>query len=194
MTNPEVMTEPVAMRAEHVYPCWLWAALVVSLAAVAGSLLLTWGLGLTACTLCFYQRVFAMTAAGCLALGVLLPELKPGRASLFALPSVMGGFGVALFHVNLVVSGKLECPSGLFELGTAPVQSLAVFALLFVLVGGDLIQAGKSGFGIRAAGFCVAVLGLLFAVALIFSSPPLPDARTYDYKKPFVICRPPQPQ
>ncbi len=174
----------------YVCPCWLWAALAVSVAGALGSLLLTWAQGLVACPLCLYQRGFILTAAGSLALGVLLPELRPGRASLFALPSAMGGFAVAVFHVNLVRNGALECPSGFFDLGVAPVQSLVLFILLLVLLAGDLIQARLAGFGIPAIGLGAGLLGLVFAVALIYSSPPPPSAASFDYTKDPIVCRP----
>ncbi|MFO0967949.1 MAG: disulfide bond formation protein B [Gemmataceae bacterium] len=183
-------SETTVSTGAAVCPCWLWAALAMAAAGSIGSLALTWGLGLTACPLCFYQRVFMLTATGSLALGVLLRELKPGRASLFALPSAMGGFAVAVFHSNLVRTGALECPNGLLDLGPAPVQSLVAFVLLLALLAGDMIQARKAGFGIPAVGLGAGLLGLVFALALIYSSPPSPPRSAFDYSKPPVVCRP----
>jgi disulfide bond formation protein DsbB len=188
--EPTSSTQPAAQASAAVCPCWLWAALALSVAGSLGSLLLTWAQGLTACPLCFYQRVFIMTAAGSLALGVLLPELRPGRASLFALPSAMGGFAVAVFHVNLVRTGALECPNGFFDLGVAPLQSLVVFVLLLAVLAGDMIQARKAGFGIPAIGLGASLLGLVFAVALIYSGPPPPNPASFDYTRDPIVCRP----
>jgi len=178
----------------------MYAALALSLVGAVGGLLLTWMAGLTACTLCFYQRVFMMSCLGVLGVGALTRDMKPGRASLLALPAAMGGFAVAVFHVNLEMTGKLECPNGLFGLATAPVQSLVAFGLLVVLLGGDLIEARKAGHGIPILGLGAALLGLVFAVALIFSGPPLPTyseepgfQKRFKYQGPAVECRPPKP-
>lgn len=185
----------------HACPCWHYAALGLSCLGVLGALGLTWLEGLTACPLCFYQRVFLMGALGALVVGALVPDLRPGRASLFALPMAMGGFAVAVFHVNLELSGRLECPRGLFGFGTAPVQSLVTFLVLLLLLGADMIEARKTGHGIPAIGLGAGVLGLLFAIGLIFSGPPMPvysddpgfqKRFKYDLASP-VECRPPAP-
>jgi disulfide bond formation protein DsbB len=112
-------------------------ALLFSIVAVAGSLYLSLGLGLVACPLCFYQRTFAFALVGLLAVGLLLPDCRPGRLCVLALPLAVGGLGVAGFHTLLATTGKLECPLGIADLGPAPVQSLAAFALvtLSVVVG-----------------------------------------------------------
>jgi hypothetical protein len=36
------------------------------------------------------------------------------------LPLAVAGLGVALFHEYLELTGKLECPSGVMGVGTAP--------------------------------------------------------------------------
>lgn len=181
-------------------PCWLYAGLAVSAIGTLGGLFLTWLEGLTACPLCFYQRVFMMAAFASLLLGVLVPDLRPGRASLFALPAAMGGFAIAVFHVNLELNGNLECPLGLFGAGTAPVQSLLTFFILLGLIGGDLIQARQLGHGIPAIGLGAGLLGLLFAVGLLYSGPPLPRyseglefQKRFKYEQAPLECRPPRP-
>src|SRR5436309_14988321 len=88
-----------------------WLALLVSAVAVAGSLWLSLGMGLIACPLCFYQRTFAMSAFGVLAVGLLGSERR-GLLCLLALPLAVGGLAVAGWHVSLEVRGKLECPGG----------------------------------------------------------------------------------
>ncbi|MBM4071055.1 MAG: disulfide bond formation protein B [Planctomycetes bacterium] len=164
----------------------LWLALGVSLVAVAGSLYLSLGMNLKACPLCFYQRTFAMSLVGVLGLGLCAGAdkgLRPGMLGLLALPLATGGLGVAAFHVSLEVSGKLECPAGVLGLGTGPQQSLAVFALIFALVIGDVLRGAKT-WALPALG-----LGGLFALASCISNPPMPEARPYD--KPPDVCRPP---
>lgn len=203
MASPESASSFPTLSAETrsaVCPCWLYAAVAMSLIGSVGGLMLTWMAGLTACTLCFYQRVFMMSCLGVLGVGALTRDLKPGRASLLALPAAMGGFAIAVFHVNLEMSGKLECPTGLFGLATAPMQSLVAFGLLVGLLGGDLIEARKAGHGIPALGLGAALLGLVFAVGLIFSGPPLPVyseepgfQKRFKYQGPPVECRPPKP-
>lgn len=202
MATPETMNDPARQEtqqpaaqqpAAYACPCWLWGALAMSFVGALASLLLTWTEGKTACPLCFYQRVFMMAVLGTLVIGVFLRDLKPGRVSLLALPSAMGGFAVAVFHVNLVASGKLECPNGFFNLGSAPLQSLIAFTLVLLLLGGDLIQAGKLGHGIPAISLAASVFGLLFAVGLIYSGPPMPNPSTFDYTQEPKVCRPAKP-
>ena len=43
------------------------------------------------------------------------------------------GLGVAGFQIGLEKSGRLECPQGLFRLGTVPQQRLAAFLALTVI-------------------------------------------------------------
>src|SRR6266704_5012252 len=102
---------------------WLLASLLVASAAVAGSLYLSLGMGLKACPLCFYQRAFAMSLLAVLAVGLFVRSESPGWLGLISLPLAVAGLGVALFHVYLEQTGKLECPEGLLALGTAPKQS-----------------------------------------------------------------------
>src|SRR5712692_3215320 len=123
---------------------WTWLALLAATVAVAGSLWLSLGMGLIACPLCFYQRTFAMSAFGVLAVGLLGSERR-GLLCLLALPLAIGGLAVAGWHVSLEVRGKLECPSGILALGTAPQQSLAAFVFLTVplLLGARTASAGR---------------------------------------------------
>src|SRR5262245_40667214 len=112
----------------------LWLALLVALAAVAGSLWLSLGMKLKACPLCFYQRSFAMGVLGILAIGVLTGARYRGVLEVLALAPAIAGVGVAAYHVYLEVTGKLECPGGIMAMGTAPQQSLAILTLLALLV------------------------------------------------------------
>ena len=166
---------------------WPWAALLVALVGLGGSLFLSLGLHLKACPLCFYQRTFVMSLVAVLGMGLLAGAARPGRLALLALPLAVAGLGVALFHVSLELRGKLECPAGVFGLGTAPQQSLAVFAVLTVLLAADALRRP------RAAGAAVAavILGGLLAVGPCIANPPPPAAPTKPYDHPPEVCRPP---
>jgi disulfide bond formation protein DsbB len=169
----------------------VWAALVVAVAAVAGSLFLSLGLGLKACPLCFYQRAFAMGVAAVLAVGLLSGTAGPRGLGLLALPIAVAGLGVAGFHVLLEASGKLECPRGVLGLGSAPQQSLAAFLVLFAL----LLPAALPGPAAGAGGWAVLagtlVLGVLLALGSSVSNPPMPDPPAKPYDKAPDVCRPP---
>jgi disulfide bond formation protein DsbB len=167
------------------------AALAVAVAGLAGSLFLSLGMNLKACPLCFYQRTFMMALVGVLAMGLVTGLIRSGRLGLLALPLAVAGLGVAAFHVSLELSGKLECPQGVLGLGTAPQQSLAVFALLTgVLLAGVLLGGPQGAAGWAALGVA-AVLGGLLAVGSSVSNPPMPEAPDRPYAGPPEICRPP---
>lgn len=163
------------------------AAFVVALLALAGSLYLSLGLGLKACPLCFYQRTFVMAVVGVLGLGLLTNAGRVAALSVLALPSTIAALSVAGFHVYLELSGRLECPAGLFGLGTAPQQSLAVLSVLAVLVAVD----GFCSRPVRGGWLLGVCLGVAFAVAAVRSSPPLPPAPSQPYETPPDTCRPP---
>ena len=173
---------------------WTLLALVVAFLGTAGSLALSLGLGLKACPLCFYQRSFVMGVFAVLAVGLVVDRSQASLYSVLAIPLATAGLGIAGFHEYLVLTDVLECPPGLFGIGTAPAQSLALFACLFAIL---LIGAlfGRSGRGRRAASILAAsVLGLLLAWGSIASSPPLPPAPAAPYdpvKQPLEMCRPP---
>ena len=170
---------------------WAWAALPVAAAGLAGSLCLSLGLHLKACPLCFYQRTFVMGLVGVLAMGLLSGAARPRRLGLLALPLAVGGLGVALFHVSLELRGKLECPPGVFGLGTAPQQSLAVFVVLTGLLAADALTGAKAGVAEWAARAAAVALGVFLAVSSTIANPPPPAAPTEPYAKPPDICRPP---
>jgi hypothetical protein len=167
---------------------WAHAALVVAVAGLAGSLSLSWGLGLKACPLCFYQRAFVMGVVAVLAMGLLTGAA--GRPGLLALPLAAAGLGVALFHVWLEGAGKLECPAGLLGLGSAPQQSLAVFVALAALLAADALR-GAPGPPAGGAIAGAVALGALLAAASCTSNPPMPPAPKAAYPSPPDVCRPP---
>src|SRR5690242_8659304 len=112
---------PTATASSEHLPCRVltWAALAVAAAALAGSLYLSMGMALRACPLCFYQRTFVMSLVAVLGMG-LATRLAPATLALLSLPLAVAGFGVALFHVFLEITGTLVCPAGVLGLGTAP--------------------------------------------------------------------------
>jgi disulfide bond formation protein DsbB len=179
--TPQALREPSPL---------LWAALALTVAAggLVGSLLLSLGMNLKACPLCFYQRTFMMSLVALLGMGLLASVPRPGLLSLLALPLAVAGLGVASFHVWLEASGRLECPQGVLGLGTAPQQSLAVFAVLAGLL---LFDALRWGVGARALPVVAVLLGAALTVASCTSNPPVqrPDPKVYD--QPPDGCRPP---
>src|SRR5262249_12993545 len=130
--SPQTSVSPTPVS-EAAPSSWTWAALVVALIGLAGSLFLSLGMSLKPCPLCFYQRTFMMSVVGVLGLG-LLTRAGARWLSLLVLPLAVAGLGVALFHVYLETAGKLECPEGVLGWGTAPQQSLAVFVVLTALL------------------------------------------------------------
>lgn len=171
---------------------WLWAALVVALSGLAGSLYLSLGMGLKACALCFYQRTFMMALVAVLGVGLLGGSVQPGRLSLLALPLAAAGLGVALFHVYLEAVGKLECPKGAMGLGSAPQQSLVAFVLLFALLVAGVLGSGPLGTHTRTVLAGGLILGGLLAVASSISNPPMQRPKPEVYAKPPDVCRPPK--
>lgn len=167
--------------------CIYVLATLVALATVLGSLALSIALELRACPLCFYQRSFALAALGALVLGLLVsgPGARP-TALATALLCATAGLGVAGFHVSLEARRALECPGGLLGIGSAPVQSLAALAALFAIVA----LGAFAGPG-RRAGVAALLVGGLFSIASIWSSPPLPPAPQAPYTTALDICRPP---
>jgi disulfide bond formation protein DsbB len=170
---------------------WSWFALVAAVAGLAGSLFLSLGMELKACPLCFYQRAFMMSLVAVLGVGLLAGAARPERLALLALPLAVAGLGVALFHVSLEVRGKLECPTGLLRLGTAPQQSLVVFAALTGLLIVDALRGVGAAFGAWAALAGSVVLGALLAVGSTVANPPMPPAPDRPYEKQPDVCRPP---
>lgn len=166
--------------------------LLVALGMVAGSLALTWGMGLKACPLCLYQRAFAMGAAAVLLMGLVARSGDARLLGLLALPLAAAGLKVAAFHVYLEAIGKLECPAGIAGIGSAPQQAFMAFALLLV----SLIPAlaSKSSTACcRATAIVVGlVLGGFMGYACVKSAPPAPQPpKPYDKPLDEDGCRPP---
>jgi disulfide bond formation protein DsbB len=147
-------------------------------------------MGLKACPLCFYQRTFVMGVVGVLAVGLLTGPRHHAVLNVLAMPMAVAGFGVAAFHVFLELTGKLECPSGVMNVGTAPQQSLAVLTVLLTLVVVGAMRSRSAGESCWPALTGAVVLGLLLAWGAVVSAPPSPTP-TEPYKTPFDMCRKP---
>lgn len=184
MSKPEATGEP---KGRNSFLTGL--AFLVALATLGGSLWLSLGMGLKACPLCYYQRTFVMGVVGVLTLGLLSGARRGASLSALALPAATGGLGVALYHVFLELMGKLECPPGIEGYGTAPQQSLAAFALLFVLLTLDAVRPRAAGALATLGGM---LLGGLFAVGAVLSTAPLPPPPPEAYEQPIDMCRKPK--
>ncbi len=146
---------------------------------------------LRACPLCFYQRTFVMGVFAVLGIGLLAGQRYRGVLNLLALPLAVAGLGVAVFHVYLELTAKLECPGGVLGIGTAPQQSLAALLVLLVCVAGGLVGSLRTKEVHPTAVVAAVVLGLFFTWAAVASSPPMPPAPAQPYTTPLDICRPP---
>ena len=178
---------PVAQD-KGVASIWTFAALLVALVGLAGSLFLSMGMGLRACPLCFYQRTFMMGLVAVLVMGILTTTGHGGRLALVSLPLAIAGLGVALFHVFLEVTGTLECPKGVLDIGSAPQQSLTLFLVLCGLLLADVYRGGSAS---TVYVITALVHGGLLAVASCTSNPPMLQPPTTPYPKPPDVCRPP---
>jgi disulfide bond formation protein DsbB len=158
----------------------IWAAFGVALVALAGSLWLSIGMHLKACPLCYYQRTFVMAAVGVLGIGLLTGAHRYGLLSLLALPAVVGGLGVAVWHEYLRATGAMDCPRGVFGFSKTTHESLAVLALLFVLLVIDALRSQGQKIVVWSATAGALALGLLFTVGAVQSVSPPPG----DYKLP----------
>jgi disulfide bond formation protein DsbB len=169
---------------------WNALAALVAVGGVVGSLWLSLGMGLKACPLCLYQRAFLMSAAAVLIVGLLTEIRRSAILLLLALPAVAAGLGVAAFHVYLEQAGRLECPEGVFGLGSAPQQSLAVFAVMTVVL--FIPQFNRRIAGASAAlASGAALLGIVLAYGAILSAPPMPAVPSEPFQQPPDVCRPP---
>lgn len=162
--------------------------LAIATLALIGSLWLSVGMGLKACPLCLYQRTFVMGVVAVLGIGITTGPGHRSVLNLLAMPLTVAGFGVAAFHVFLELTGKLECPSGVLAIGTAPQQSLVMQTILLILVSVGVALSSRVGL-LTSVGSVL--LGLLLAGSSIVSAPPLPPIPTKAYEQPLDMCRPP---
>ena len=167
-----------------------WLGLLVGCLGTAGSLYLSLGMDLQPCPLCYYQRSFVMGTTAVLMLGLLSGTRRLVSVAGLALPLAIAGAGVAGFHVYLEATGKLECPKGIMDIGSAPQQSLAAlgsFALILLLATFPSLQPSGGVLGV----FLGLIFGAGIAYGCIVSVPP-PPKRTAPYESPEIkTCRPP---
>ena len=166
-----------------------WLGLLVGGVGIAGSLYLSLGMDLDPCPLCYYQRSFVMAATAVLLLGLLGGSRRLVCVAGLALPLAAAGAGVAGFHVYLEATGKLECPLGLLDYGSAPQQSLAAlgsFALLLLLA---TLTSNRPNGGVLGA-IAGLILGAGMAYGCVVSVPP-PPTPTKAWPAEIKTCRPP---
>jgi disulfide bond formation protein DsbB len=166
-----------------------WAGAALAGLAVLGSLLLSWGLGLAACPLCYYQRAFVMGAFGVLLVGGMFGMARTVCLPALALPVALSGLGVALWHVWLEGTGKMQCPAGFLGIGSAPFQAFLIQLLLCaVLLTGTAVSALPGG-GWNSVGASVVLAAILAlgSIRSVFMPPPPPLEA---YKQDPIICRP----
>jgi disulfide bond formation protein DsbB len=166
-----------------------WLGLLVGGVGIAGSLYLSLGMSLIPCPLCYYQRSFVMGATAVLALGLVGGTRRLACVAGLALPLAVAGAGVAGFHVYLEATGKLECPLGILDYGSAPQQSLAALGSLSLLLLLATLFSNRPNGGVLGA-FAGLILGAGMAYGCVISAPPAPK-RTTPYEEPLKKCRPP---
>jgi hypothetical protein len=193
------------VQVERVSTFWTWTALLIALVGVWGTLWLTFVLGLTACPLCFFQRVFMMGTATVLLVGLFGGQPRSGYLSLVTLPLTVAGLGIAGMHVYLEYDGKLQCPDGVLVLAyenwrgddeihqqlegflTPPKESLIVFTLLFLVQIVDVIRSRtRGGFGLGAL-LAAMIVGGGLCYGTWASRGPSPT-----YAPEVKVCRPPK--
>lgn len=120
------------------------AAWAMALVATMGSLYFSEVMHLPPCLLCWYQRIAMYPLVAILAVGILR---KDKAVALYALPSVLIGLGIAIYH-NLLYWKILpesiapctlgvSCTTKFFEwfgFVTIPFMSLMAFVVLTVLL------------------------------------------------------------
>jgi disulfide bond formation protein DsbB len=190
--EPELSHAPALQKTVPV--SLVGAPLLIALLALAGSLWLSIGMKLKACPFCFYQRTFVMGVVAILGVGLLASQRHRAVLNVLALPLAVAGLGVAVFHVYLELTGKLECPGGVLGIGTAPQQSLAALIVLLLVIAVGVVRSRQAGEPQVTPLLAAVVLGLLLAWGAVASSPPMPSAAAQPYATPPDICRPPYHQ
>src|SRR5438128_2554012 len=99
-------------------------ALLAALVTALGSLWLSLGMDLKACNLCLYQRACIFCVVAVLAIGLLAQEGNATLIALLGLAPAAAAVAVAGFHNYLEYTGKLECPPGIANIGSAPQQAI----------------------------------------------------------------------
>lgn len=121
-----------------------YAAWIIALVSLAGSLYFSEILGIAPCVLCWYQRIFMYPLVAVIGTGIIR---KDKAVSAYALPLSIIGLGIALYQNLLVwrvISESLApCTLGvscvtqtfvLLNFITIPLLSLVSFALITALM------------------------------------------------------------
>jgi len=175
---------PPQSNSQPVAGLLIWPALLAALVTGFGSLWLTLGMDLRACPLCLYQRACVFCVIAILTVGVLARERHPKLLALVSLGPAAAAVAVCAYQNYLEQIGKLECPAGIANIGTAPQQALAAEAIvLVILLLASVSRAMTTGLAL--------LLGLALGGLMIKTAPPPPDAPTKPYSGPFTTCRPP---
>jgi hypothetical protein len=169
---------------------WTWVALILALIGSAGTLYLsigehlTFGMDLDPCPLCFYQRTFMLAVAAVLLVGLFAGAQRSGYLSMITMPLTVAGLAIATIQVVMETNDELSCPKGalvqldeefrakddlhatLEKHDSPPRESLAIFALLFLVQVLDLLRSGSRG-GFSWGGLLAGIIigGLLAAGA-----------------------------
>jgi disulfide bond formation protein DsbB len=159
---------PPARPAPNLKILWTRLALFVSVVGVVGSLYLSLGMELKACSLCFYQRAFIMSVAAILALGLYMPGIPAAVLTPLALAPAAAGGWIAVVHVYLDATGVLECPIGVTGFLVAPQESLVVYLLLMIFLLIDLFHQNR--YVMRGIG--AILIGYVLASTSMKATPP----------------------
>lgn len=122
---------------------WLWllAACAMAVCAMAGALFLGEVMGMTPCSLCWYQRIFMFPLAIVLPMACYAGDR---RGAVYALPLAAGGTLAAIYHTlllaGIVPKAWVPCGAGascadqrLLILGGVPIPWLSLAAFLVIL-------------------------------------------------------------
>ena len=134
MENSEQIENP---QSEKPFEAWLYAAWIIALVAMVGSLFFSEVMQLPPCVLCWYQRIAMYPLVLIIGVGIVL---RDRRMKYYALPVCLGGLAVSVYH-NLLYYGLIpdsitpctqgiSCTSRQIEwLGfiTIPLMALAAF-------------------------------------------------------------------
>jgi disulfide bond formation protein DsbB len=144
----------VKTDAEELGPfVYVYAAWVIAAVAVLGSVFFGEVMKLPPCTLCWYQRICLFPLTVILAVGILL---RDERIAAYALPLVLVGLGISVYH-NLLYYGVIPetlspCTEGVAcserqieWLGFIGIPLLALGAFAAILVSLVAYQRGRRG-------------------------------------------------
>ena len=108
-------------------PDLFFALLALALLGFGGSVYFSVVRKLSACALCYYERVLFASIALVLIPALGQPLLVPLTAQC-AMPLCFTGFWILLFHSSQVWQRKMECPLGIGAVGSIPTQALLLMA------------------------------------------------------------------